>query len=357
MLAVQSRGRTIIPTLRYRDVAAAVDWLCTAFGFERHLVVPGEDGTVRYAELTFGDGMIMLGPVQDSPFDGLMMQPADAGGVESQICYLFVEDAGEHCARAKAAGAEIVLDIKEEEDGGGRGFSCRDLEGHIWNFGTYNPWMRQHAPAGLVDPPELRSNWGKGLRRVAAMTGLLLVTMAGSALAVGWALGAIDWASFGSQLAAVTSMGADAPAKVEEMHVVRAPREADERASDVNAQIAKECNAKEEAAERDAHAAREQVKETHEQLTRERLARETAQHIAQEKHKQAERAAEQLVAERRRWEAAERANQQAREQEAQRAKQMQKAAKERAAKDAQKRQRMLASRPQSPVDSPAFPQW
>jgi hypothetical protein len=41
--------------------------------------------------------------------------------------------------RAKAAGAKIVLDINDE-DYGGRGFSCRDLEGHLWNFGTYDPW-------------------------------------------------------------------------------------------------------------------------------------------------------------------------------------------------------------------------
>ena len=351
MLAVQSPGRTIIPTLRYRDVAAAVDWLCAAFGFERHLVVPGENGGVRYAELTFGDGMIMLGPVQDSPFDGLMMQPADAGGVETQICYLFVEDAGEHCARAKAAGAEIVLDIKED-DGGGRGYSCRDPEGHIWNFGTYNPWMRQPAPAGQVDPPERRSNWARGLRRVAAMAGLL-VTMAGSALAVEWALSAFDWPSSVSQLAAVTSMRSDAPAKVEEMQVVRTPRETDERASDSNEQIAKECNAKEEALERDAHAAREQ-------LAVERRAKEAAERRANEAEERStlkERAFEAMQAqratERNTREAAER---QTRERE-ERAKQVQKAAKERAAKDAQKRQRMLASRPQSPVESPAFPQW
>jgi hypothetical protein len=25
-------------------------------------------------------------------------------------------------------------------DYGGRGFSCRDLEGRLWNFGTYDPW-------------------------------------------------------------------------------------------------------------------------------------------------------------------------------------------------------------------------
>src|SRR4249920_3886531 len=126
---VKEPARTVVPTLRYRDLSAAIEWLCTAFGFTRHLVVPGEDGAVRYAELTFGDGMIMLGPVQDSAFDKLMTQPEDAGGAETQICYLFVDDAGAHCARAKAAGAEIVLDI-EEADSNGRGYSCRDLEGH-----------------------------------------------------------------------------------------------------------------------------------------------------------------------------------------------------------------------------------
>ena len=95
---------TIVPTLRYRDVAAAIAWLCNAFGFEPHLVVPGEDGTVRYAELTFGGGMIMLGPVEDTAFDELMTQPHETGGTETQICYQFVEDAAAHCARAKAAG-------------------------------------------------------------------------------------------------------------------------------------------------------------------------------------------------------------------------------------------------------------
>ena len=33
---------TVIPALRYRDAPRAVDWLCEAFGFERHLVVEGE---------------------------------------------------------------------------------------------------------------------------------------------------------------------------------------------------------------------------------------------------------------------------------------------------------------------------
>src|SRR5438309_1992558 len=94
--------RALVPTLRYRDVAAAIDWLCMALGFEEHLVARGADGAVRYAQLTFGDGMIMMGPVEDADARKLMTQPADIGGAETQICYLFVADAVAHCARAKA---------------------------------------------------------------------------------------------------------------------------------------------------------------------------------------------------------------------------------------------------------------
>ncbi|MEO1068864.1 MAG: VOC family protein, partial [Cyanobacteria bacterium J06638_6] len=56
---------TIIPTLRYNDAARAIDWLCQAFGFEKHLVVPGENGAIAHAQLVFGNGMIMLGSARD----------------------------------------------------------------------------------------------------------------------------------------------------------------------------------------------------------------------------------------------------------------------------------------------------
>ena len=47
---------TVIPTLRYRDAPAAIEWLCEAFGFERHLVVPGESETIAHAQLVFASG-------------------------------------------------------------------------------------------------------------------------------------------------------------------------------------------------------------------------------------------------------------------------------------------------------------
>jgi hypothetical protein len=53
-----------------------------------------------------------------------------------------VADARAHFARAKSTGAEIVFDV-EDQANGGRSYSCRDPEGHLWNFGTYNPWRTQ----------------------------------------------------------------------------------------------------------------------------------------------------------------------------------------------------------------------
>ena len=130
---------TVIPTMRYNDAAAAIEWLCNAFGFDKHLVVPGEDGTVVHAQLVFGNGMVMLGSAGESDLDNFQKPPSGLSGSVSQSPYIVVEDADRHYARAVTAGAEIVMDIKNE-DYGGRGYSCRDPEGHIWNFGSHDPW-------------------------------------------------------------------------------------------------------------------------------------------------------------------------------------------------------------------------
>lgn len=135
---------TVIPGLRYRDAPAAIEWLCRVFGFEKHLVVPGEGTTIAHAELSFGNGMIMLGSVVDSEFGRLMKQPDEIGGADTQSSYLIVNDADAVYARAKAAGAEIMIDITDA-DYGGRGFSCRDLEGHLWSVGTFDPWEPEKA--------------------------------------------------------------------------------------------------------------------------------------------------------------------------------------------------------------------
>ena len=142
MSAIPGNTRaTVIPCLRYRDAPKAIEWLCATFGFEKHLVVPGDNNTIVHAQLTFGNGMLMLGSTDriDSEYSKLITQPDDIGGAQTQTIYVVVQDADVVYERVRAAGMEIVMEIKDE-DYGGRGFTCRDLERHIWSFGTYDPF-------------------------------------------------------------------------------------------------------------------------------------------------------------------------------------------------------------------------
>jgi len=130
-------SQAFFPGMRYVDAPAAIAWLEKAFGFERQVVYPGPDGTVAHAQLTFNGGMIMLGSYKEDVFH--YKTPRQAGGV-TQAVYVYVRDIDAHFARAEAAGAEIVVPLKET-DYGSREYSARDLEGHLWHFGTYLPDM------------------------------------------------------------------------------------------------------------------------------------------------------------------------------------------------------------------------
>ncbi|WP_213807080.1 VOC family protein [Granulicella sp. dw_53] len=131
---------TVIPALRYRDALAAIEWLCRAFGFEKNAVYLGKGDIVMHAQLSFGNGMVMLGSVENgSAYSKLMAQPDEIGMRGTQSACLIVNDADEVYAAAKAAGATMLMDIADM-DYGGRAFTCRDLEGHIWSIGTYDPW-------------------------------------------------------------------------------------------------------------------------------------------------------------------------------------------------------------------------
>ena len=130
---------TVVPTLRYRDGHAAIEWLCGAFGFEKQLVVPDKNGAIAHAQLVHGNGMIMLGASNNNEFHRLVKSPRESGGIGSQSAYIVVSDVDTHYKKAVAAGAEIVIDISDEAHGG-RAYSCRDPEGHVWNFGSYDPW-------------------------------------------------------------------------------------------------------------------------------------------------------------------------------------------------------------------------
>ena len=143
----------ITPVLRYRDAGAAARWLCGAFGFHELDRAQELDGRVRYVSLRLGDSVVLVRPIASSALDDLMVQPEAIGGANTQTCYLTIPDVADHHARAEGAGAKVV--IEPQDDGlGGRFYTCRDLEGHLWSFGTRTYGVAQQV-ASAFEPAEL----------------------------------------------------------------------------------------------------------------------------------------------------------------------------------------------------------
>ena len=138
-----TRRAALIPCLRYRDALAAIEFLCQGFGFSRHQVYldDNDPSIVHHAELVLGDSMVMLSSAVDNEANALYRwkTPAEAGGVTVCIC-LIVDDPDSHCARAEAAGAEIVTPPHDNVGYPGRSYNCRDPEGNNLDIGTYDPW-------------------------------------------------------------------------------------------------------------------------------------------------------------------------------------------------------------------------
>ena len=127
----------LMPVLRYRDCNPALDFLTKVFGFTEGNAFRDDKGNVQHAEVWFGNGGIMIGPVADTAFRKVIPQPRDAGGVTGSF-YAVVNDPDAHHARTKKAGFDIILPLRDESYGS-REYSVRDPEGHIWTFGTYDP--------------------------------------------------------------------------------------------------------------------------------------------------------------------------------------------------------------------------
>jgi len=134
---------TIMPTLRYKDAPAAIDWLCEVFGFARHAVFAQPDGTIGHAELTLGGGMIMLGSEKNDEYGRNFKSPSVLGA-ETRSTYLVVPDADAIYARAQAAGATVVRSLQDTPYGS-REFTVKDPEGHSWSVGTYDPWAAHNS--------------------------------------------------------------------------------------------------------------------------------------------------------------------------------------------------------------------
>lgn len=121
---------SLISAVFYREPRAALDWLETAFGFERSLVISEQDGGLAHAEMRFADGTIMVG----SEWAAFTASPASVGGKNTQSVHVHLQDGIDaHCERARAAGA-VILQEPTDQFYGDRTYRAGDLEGHVWTF-------------------------------------------------------------------------------------------------------------------------------------------------------------------------------------------------------------------------------
>lgn len=122
----------LVSAVSYRDPRAAITWLEKAFGFDLTFMVEDADGNVAHSEMSFGDSALMVG----GEWSENHASPASIGGKNTQSMHVrMVGDVDAHCARARAAGAEIIAE-PQTQFYGDRTYRCRDLEGHIWTVGA-----------------------------------------------------------------------------------------------------------------------------------------------------------------------------------------------------------------------------
>jgi PhnB protein len=119
----------VLPHLVYDDVDAAVTWLADAFGFsERTQYRHSEpDGSTSRTQLDVVDSVITVGRPS-------VHGASPATGVSSML-YVYVDGVDAHYARARAAGARIVIEL-DDAPWGDRRYQATDPQGHHWTFAT-----------------------------------------------------------------------------------------------------------------------------------------------------------------------------------------------------------------------------
>jgi uncharacterized glyoxalase superfamily protein PhnB len=121
---------TVLPHITYTNVAGAMAWLSSTFGFAEHYRYGGEDGQPSGAQMHLGDAWIMLDRARTGA-----ATPAQLGH-GTQSLTVFVNDVDAHFERARSAGARIVEDLHETVYGE-RQYGVEDLDGHHWLFSQH----------------------------------------------------------------------------------------------------------------------------------------------------------------------------------------------------------------------------
>ena len=122
----------LTPYLTVSNPAASLAFYEKAFGFTPSFSLPGPDGNIVHAEMTYGGAtLIMFGPEGGCP----AKTPAHSG-VESPVgLYVYCDDVDALVEKARREGATVVSE-PEEAFWGDRIARLLDPDGHSWTFAT-----------------------------------------------------------------------------------------------------------------------------------------------------------------------------------------------------------------------------
>ena len=119
----------IVPALSYDDAAAAIEFLCRAFGFAETSRLEMPDGAIGHAEVALLGNTVMLASAYP---EGGLGGPGDLPHLHSFVT-VYVDDVDAHYARAVAEGATITEELADQFYGD-RVYRALDPEGHRWSF-------------------------------------------------------------------------------------------------------------------------------------------------------------------------------------------------------------------------------
>jgi uncharacterized glyoxalase superfamily protein PhnB len=120
----------VMPYLYYPDGRGAVEFLRDAFGFDEIEAFRDDQGNVLHAQLSAGDGVVMIGP-------GLAAFGTRAPAAEelaTSRTFIYVDDVDRHCEHARRAGAVIISEPMDQ--GPNRIYIAADCGAHQWIFAT-----------------------------------------------------------------------------------------------------------------------------------------------------------------------------------------------------------------------------
>jgi PhnB protein len=128
---IPDNSSAVIPMLVCRDVAAEIDFCKTALGAVELGRRPGPEGNVVHALLTIGGAMIII----EAEWPTLASRAPQADGSSPVVIYVYVEDVDAVIERAVAAGARVLLPVKDQFWGDRTG-RIVDPSGHVWTIST-----------------------------------------------------------------------------------------------------------------------------------------------------------------------------------------------------------------------------